>query len=169
MYELITWFTDCAYFNFIAGVCSMASLLTLIKLLKFNKLINPVMSAREAELIINKLIAYSKTASKQFWFSLDENVNLSFTKLNKNKINFSLSFQCFLSNKTDTYMMFIILTSNDIQYLYGCLDYTKSDMRLITTSKINPSLTNIMNLEEITLNMSDKEFSKELIRKIQEL
>ena len=65
MYELVIWFTECPYFNFVASVCSIGSAIAIINFLYFRKP-KPVTPSKDATEIVDILIKMTEKHS-DFW------------------------------------------------------------------------------------------------------
>lgn len=163
IYNMITWFTDCPYFNFLASLCSMGSLLSLFIIIKrFKPKFTPVSTNSHASLIVQKLILMYDTHYSD-WFNFEsEKITLIPDMKNKN-INLSASYE-FLINNHNSLANFNIIKIKKNLLLYGCLDVLKPDYRLITTGKHTPQLVELYKLVNSSKTISNHTFSEEILR-----
>ena len=166
MYEIATWFTECPYFNLIAGICSIISTVAIIKFVCRRKT-KPITSTDTAAKIVNSLIEMAEKYT-DFWLSFGKDDLDKFPDLEGQRIDFSHSFFIMIDHSTDLPVFALIKTSKDIR-LYGCLDKIKSSYRLLTTSSDTPALEKLLDLASAVQDLSNDEFSKQILSKLKSI
>lgn len=160
MYNIVKWFTDCPYFNLFVSICSVISLLGIIKLNRQPRT-KPVMNSSDAEIIIRTLIT-STNMEKIKWYSVDKDDCEHLKNINIDGINFNYSYQCLHPNNHKSSLILIIKTQKDIR-LYGCLDYSNSSFRLLAINKLNNSLSELLACISKNETLSDKDFAMQML------
>lgn len=166
MYEIATWFTECPYFNLIAGICSIVSTIAIINFVYFRKA-KPVTSAKVASEIVDILIEMAEKYT-DFWLSFGKDDLDKFPDLEGQRIDYSHSFFIMIDHSTDLPVFAFIKTSKDLR-LYGCLDMIKSSYRLLTTSSDTPALEKLLASASAVQDLSNDEFSKQIISKLKSI
>lgn len=167
MYELVTWFTECPYFNFIASVCSIGSAYAIIKFLRFRSP-KPVMKKAHAQKIVNGIVKLSANAT-DFWFPVDHDDLSKMPELRTSTIDLKHSFQCFPHIDNSRNSQFILISSKNNILLYGTLDFLNSHPRLIANEKTVPELKILINSASRTEDLTDKEFSEQMLRQFEQI
>lgn len=163
MYEFVTWFTECPYFNLIASICSIGSAVAIINFLYFRKP-KPVTTTKDATEIVNILIRMTEKFS-DFWLPFGTDDLDQFPDLEGQKIDYPHSFFIMPDHSMELPVFALVKTSKDLR-LYGCLDMIKSSYRLITTSSNTPTLENLLVLASAVEDLSDEEFSEQILSKL---
>ncbi len=166
IYNLVTWFTECPYFNFLSSFCSIGSAIAIINFLYFRKpklKINPA----ETQKIIDKLLAAASQDPKIFIPMALSDFD-DFPDLKGKRMEAASSFYIQLSTKTDLLFFALIQTNSDLR-LYASPDILQASFRLIATNKTNSDLNKLLSFAAKINTLSDEEFLKEVLSKIEDI
>lgn len=166
MYEIATWFTECPYFNLIAGICSIVSTVAIINFVYFRKA-KPVTSAKVAAEIVGILFEMAEK-NTNFWLPFGKDDLDKFSDLEGQKIDYSHSFFIIINHSVHLPVFALIKTSKDLR-LYGCLDMIKSSYRLLATSSDTPALEKLLASASAVQDLSNDEFSKQILSKLKSI
>ena len=166
IYNLVTWFTECPYFNFLSNLCSIGSAIAIINFLYFRKpklKINP----SDSQKIIDKLLV-AASQNPKISIPMDLADFDDFPDLKGKRMEATLSFYIRFRDKTDHLFFALIKTNSDLR-LYASPDILQASFRLIATNKTNPDLNKLLSFAAKINTLSDEEFLKEVLGKMKNI
>ena len=173
LYRFVTWITECPFFNFIAGACSMSTLFAIVKFLTLHRKETNSAQKRSCPETVQIIEALTDAINKNkiLWIPCDIDDFQTRFEIQTLNVDSSRSFFCFIStnNKEKNISMSFYLISLNAEYrLYGTADFFSNDYRLIASSRTTPKLLELVDTLPSTKQISDDEFLKIILRQIKQ-